>query len=62
MSKIRVIAEAEMTLEGCQHPDIDAIQSYFTDVQNVLYESEVTQRKAFPRSLVKKIVIDKKRS
>jgi site-specific DNA recombinase len=59
LSKIRVIAEAEMTLQGYQQLDIDAVRSYVADLSNILEESEVAQRKAFLRSFVKKIVIER---
>jgi hypothetical protein len=38
--------------------DIDAIRSYVMDLQKLLDESEVAQRKAFLRSFVKKIVVE----
>jgi hypothetical protein len=61
LSKARVIAEAEMTLEGCQPIDINIMASYVTDLRNILDESRVAQRKAFLRSFVKKIVVEKER-
>jgi site-specific DNA recombinase len=61
LSKVRVIAEAEMTLQGYQQLDIEAIRSYVNDLANILEESEVAQRKAFLRSFIKKIVVDKDR-
>ena len=59
LSKTRAVAEAEMTLQGYQHVDIDAVHAYVTDLQSLLDESGVTQRKAFLRSFVKKIVVEK---
>jgi len=59
LNKARVVAEAEMMLQGYQQLDIDTIQSYAEDLWAILEESEVAQRKAFLRSFVKKIVIDK---
>jgi hypothetical protein len=41
--------------------DIEAIRSYVKDLANILEESEVAQRKAFLRSFIKKIVVDKDR-
>ena len=61
LSKARVVAEAEMTLQGYQHLDTEAVNSYVTDLRNILDESEVAQRKAFLRSFVKKIVVEKER-
>ena len=31
-SKTRVVAEAEMTLQGCQQLDLDAVRSYVADL------------------------------
>jgi site-specific DNA recombinase len=59
LSKARVVAEAEMTLQGYQQLDTNAIRSYAADLWVILEESEVAQRKAFLRSFVKKIVIEK---
>lgn len=59
LSKVRVLAEAEMTLQGYQQLEIDAVRVYAADLWNVIEESEVAQRKAFLRSFVKKIVVDK---
>jgi hypothetical protein len=39
------VTKAEMTLEGYQHLEIGVIQSYVTDLQKILDESEVAQRK-----------------
>ncbi|MBI4283139.1 MAG: hypothetical protein HY663_01560 [Chloroflexi bacterium] len=61
LRKDQVIVEAEMTLEGYQQLDIDAIRSYAADLWNILEESEVAQRKAFLRSFVKKIVVEEER-
>ena len=51
LSKARVVAEAEMTLQGYQQLDVDAVCSYVADLWNILDESEVAQRKTFLRSL-----------
>ncbi len=61
LSKARVVAEAEMTLQGYQQLDTDTVRSYVTDLWSILEESEVAQRKAFLRSFVKKIVVEKDR-
>ena len=50
-----------MTLQGYQQLDLDAVHSYVADLWNILDESEVAQRKAFLRSFVKKIVVEKER-
>jgi site-specific DNA recombinase len=61
LSKARVITEAEMTLQGCQQLDVDAVGAYVEDLQHLLEESEVAQRKAFLRSFVKKIVVEEEK-
>jgi site-specific DNA recombinase len=61
LNKARVVAEAEMMLQGYQQLDIDAIQSYAEDLWAILEESEIAQRKSFLRSFVRKIVINKDR-
>jgi site-specific DNA recombinase len=57
--KARIIAEAEMAAQGYRQLDIDTVRSYVMDLRRLLDESEVAQRKAFLRSFVKKIVVDK---
>jgi hypothetical protein len=59
LSKIRVLAEAEVTLKGYQQLDVNAVRSYVEDLRKLLDESETAQRKAFLRSFVKKIVVEK---
>ncbi len=48
-----------MAVQGFQQLDIDTVRSYVTDLRKLLDESEFAQRKAFLRSFVKKIVVDK---
>ncbi len=48
-----------MAVQGYQQLDIDTVRSYVTDLRKLLDESEFAQRKAFLRSFVKKIVVDK---
>jgi hypothetical protein len=59
LGKARIIAEAEMAVQGYQQLDIDTVRSYVIDLRKLLDESEVAQRKAFLRSFIKKIVVDK---
>ncbi|OGO30173.1 MAG: hypothetical protein A2Z29_07775 [Chloroflexi bacterium RBG_16_56_11] len=47
LSKARVVAEAEMTLQGYQQLDIDTVRPVVVDFRNLLDESDVAQRKAF---------------
>ena len=59
LSKARVVAEAEITLQGYQQLDIETVCSYVEDLWNILEESEVAPRKAFLRPFVKNIVVEK---
>ncbi len=61
LSKARVITEAEMTLQGYQQLDVDTVRSYVADLRSLLDESDIAQRKAFLRSFVKKIVVEKEK-
>jgi site-specific DNA recombinase len=62
LSKARVVAEADMALQGCQQLDAKAVNAYVENLRNILEESEVAQRKASLRSFVKKIVVDKEKA
>ncbi len=59
LSKARVLAEAEITVQNYQQLDMEAVRAYVNDLANILEESEPAQRKGFLRSFVKKIVIDR---
>ena len=61
LNKARVVAEEEMTLQGCRQLDANAVSAYVEDLQQLLGESEVAQRKAFLRSYIKKIVVDREK-
>ena len=45
LRKARVVAEAEMTLQGYQQLDIDAVRSYIADLWSILEESKVAQKR-----------------
>jgi site-specific DNA recombinase len=59
LSRARVAIEAEMTVQGYQQLDITVIRSYVEDLRKLLSESDVIQRKAFLRSFVKKIIVNR---
>ena len=48
-----------MRLQGYQQLDVYAVRSYVADLRSLLDESDIAQRKAFLRSFVKKIVVEK---
>ena len=58
LSKARVQVEAEMVARGVDQVDVALVQRYAKDLRNLLEDSDFTERKAFLRSFVKKIVVD----
>ncbi len=48
-----------MVARGVEHVDMDVVRNYARDMRNLLEDSEFTEQKAFLRSFVKKIIIDK---
>ncbi len=59
LSKARVLLEAEMAARGVQPVDEVMVKSYARDLRGLLEESELTERRAFLRSFVKRIEVDK---
>ena len=57
MSKARLQIEAEMIACGVQDVKLATVQAYASDLRNILEESDFTDRKAFLRSFIKKIVV-----
>ena len=55
----KIFTKAEMAVQGYEQLDINTIQSYVMNLRKLLDENEVAQRKAFLRSFIKKIVVDK---
>ena len=60
LSKTRVQIEADMVVQGIEQVDIDTVKAYAQDLRSLLEESDFTQRKAFLRSFIKRIEINKK--
>jgi len=58
LSKTRVQVEAEMVARGVDQVDLSVVQRYARDLRNLLEDSDFTERKAFLRSFVKKIVVE----
>jgi hypothetical protein len=56
---IMAVVRAVSVAQGYRQLDIDTVRSYVMDLRKLLDESEVAQRKAFLRSFIKKIVVDK---
>lgn len=58
LNKNRLLLEAEITLQGVEHVDVETVKGYAEDLRSLLTESEIGESKAFLRSFVKKIVIE----
>ena len=63
LSKTRVQVEADMVAQGVEEVevDIDTVKSYTRDLKSLLEESDITERKAFLRSFIKRIEINRDR-
>ncbi len=48
-----------MVAQGVEEVDIDIVKSYMRDLKSLLEESYITERKAFLRSFIKRIEINK---
>ena len=59
LGKSRIQVEAEMVAQGVEQVDMAVVRNYARDMRSLLEDSEFTERKAFLRSFVKKIIIDK---
>ena len=59
LSKNRVQVEADMVVQGVEEVDIDIVKSYTRDLKSLLEESDIIERKAFLRSFIKRIEINK---
>jgi site-specific DNA recombinase len=57
--KRRAQVEAEMAVHGVGQVDVSLVRSYARDLCSLLEESDFTERKAFLRSFVRKIVVNK---
>ena len=60
LSKTRVQIEADMVVQGVGKVDVDIVKAYAQDLRSLLEESDFTERKAFLRSFIKRIEVDKK--
>ena len=55
--KIRVLVEADMTLHGVQHVNMEQVKEYANDLRILLTETDIARSKSFLRSFIQKIVI-----
>ena len=58
LSKARLLVEAEKITRVVKHVDVEIVKGYAQDLQGLLGETEVLERKAFLRSFIKRIEID----
>ena len=59
LSKARLQLETEKITRGVKHLDAEVIKSYAGDLKSLLEEAEIAESKAFLRSFIKRIEIDK---
>ena len=59
LSKARLQLEAEKITRGIKYVDAEVIKSYARDLKSLLEEADITESKAFLRSFIKRIEIDK---
>jgi site-specific DNA recombinase len=59
LNKRRLEAEVEGVTQGIRHVDAETIKSYAEDLKALLDEADIAESKAFLRSFIKRIEIDK---
>ncbi|MFC2060569.1 hypothetical protein ACFLTZ_05740, partial [Chloroflexota bacterium] len=57
LNKARLLVEAEMVAKGEERIDIEMVKTYAKDLQAMIEEASLTERKAFLRSFIKRIEI-----
>jgi hypothetical protein len=60
INKTRIQIEAEMVVQGIEQVDLTRVKHYAQDLRNLLEEVEFTEKKAFLRSFIKQIIVNKK--
>jgi site-specific DNA recombinase len=60
LSKARVQVEAEMLARGVEQVDVDIVKTYAGDLRALLNQADITERKAFLRSFISRIEVNKK--
>ena len=59
LNRNRVLMEAEMAVHGAQPVNEALVKAYAEDLRAVLEEADITERKVFLRSFVRRVEIDK---
>ena len=62
LSKTRVLVEAEMVAKGEEQINMNMVKTYAKDLRVMIEEASFTERKAFLRSFIKRIEINKRKS
>jgi site-specific DNA recombinase len=62
LSKARLQLEAEKTTRGIKHVDAKVIKSYARDLKSLLEEADIAESKAFLRSFIKRIEVNKRQA
>ena len=58
LSKICLMIEADLAVQGVHHVDRGEVIAYADDLRSLLGEADITESKAFLRTFVKKIVVE----
>lgn len=59
LNKARLLVEAEMVAKGEERIDVEMVKTYGKDLRAMIEEANLTERKAFLRSFIKRIEIDR---
>ena len=59
LNKARLLVEAEMVAKGEEQIDVEMVKTYGKDLRAMIEEANLTERKAFLRSFIKRIEIDR---
>ena len=59
LGKARIQVEVDIVAHGVEEVDVSVVKGYAKDLRNLLEESEFTERKAFLRSFVRRVEVDK---
>ncbi len=60
LSKVRIQIEAEIVARGIEQVDTALVKAYAQDLRSLLEEADLTERKAFLRSFIKRIEVSKR--
>ena len=58
LGEARIQTEADMVVQGVHNVDDSIIKTYARDLHTLLEESEISERKAFLQSFIKRITVD----